>query len=254
MRLPVLLYHRVGPAEDDAPPSLTLDPQRFRKQLEWLRSHRYRTLSIEDVVAWTAGGPSFDGPGVLLTFDDGYADLARFAFPPLAEMGFRATVFLVTQQLNGGSAPRGAATFGRPLLDADAIRSWSERGIDFGAHTRTHPDLATLDPEQVEHEIVGSQEDLQSILGKPVTAFAYPYGRSSDAAARIVASRFRLAFTVREGLNRRTCDPYGIRRTMVQSNDGPLDLALRMRFGRSPKQDARYRLGKIRRRVRSVLS
>jgi peptidoglycan/xylan/chitin deacetylase (PgdA/CDA1 family) len=49
--------------------------------------------------------------------------------------------------------------------------------IEVGAHTRTHPVLCARSPREQYEEIAGSREDLESWLGAPVTAFAYPFGR-----------------------------------------------------------------------------
>src|SRR5213594_4668148 len=40
--------------------------------------------------------PSRNERSFLLTFDDGYASLAQHAYPVLAELGFTATTFLIT--------------------------------------------------------------------------------------------------------------------------------------------------------------
>jgi hypothetical protein len=103
-------------------------------------------------------------------------------------------------------------------------------------------------------EVLGGKRDLEDLLQAPVLGFAYPYGASGPASAAVVASAFRLAFTLDEGLNRAGQDPHQLRRTMVQTVDTPLDLRLRLRLGRSPVRLARQRLGIARRRLRSQLS
>ena len=129
-----------------------------------------------------------DGKGlpdkpVIITFDDGYENLAEYAFPVLQRYGFSATVFVVTGNLGGSNAwdeVRGSATL--RLLSADQITEWAAKGIEFGSHTRSHPDLRTLAIEDAQHEISGSKRDLEEVLGSPVASFAYPYGFRNDAA------------------------------------------------------------------------
>lgn len=59
--------------------------------------------------------------------------------------------------------------------------------VDVGAHTMTHPSLPTLSAKVRRREIVGCRERLETILRRPVTAFAYPYGDVDDATATAVA-------------------------------------------------------------------
>lgn len=60
------------------------------------------------------------------------------------------------------------------------IQYWSNHGIDFGIHTVTHPCLTTLNEERIYEEISESKKALETIIDKPVNAFAYPYGKKGD--------------------------------------------------------------------------
>ncbi len=58
--------------------------------------------------------------------------------------------------------------------------------IEIGAHTRYHPMLPRLSLERQSEEIVSSKQDLENLLGRRVDGFAYPNGRATDDAKRIV--------------------------------------------------------------------
>ena len=118
---------------------------------------------------------------MLLTFDDGYADLIDHAFPTLQECGFGAAVFVVTAHMGGDNRwdrARGSAP--QQLMSRQQIRQWAERGVEFGSHTRTHPDLTALSRERVASEVRGSLDELSDVVGAHVTSFAYPYGCMND--------------------------------------------------------------------------
>jgi peptidoglycan/xylan/chitin deacetylase (PgdA/CDA1 family) len=210
---------------------------------------RYRAVSLPEVIDWATAGEEIPERSVLITFDDAYADLAFSAFPTLEAAGFSATVFVVTGCIgarNSWEDPLG--TGGQPLLDEQSIKHWSARGIDFGAHSRSHTDLSQLSAGELERELGGSRDDLAGIVGHEIGAFAYPYGRWDAQSHGAVASLFSVAFTTQEGLNGPTGDPHLLRRTMVQGNDSEIDIALRTRLGRSPRPRARVVLGNARRR------
>jgi peptidoglycan/xylan/chitin deacetylase (PgdA/CDA1 family) len=71
------------------------------------------------------------------------------------------------------------------------------QGITLGAHTSTHLNLATAEPDDAEHEIVDSKARLARELGIVATTFAYPYGGVSQAARDVVAREFRYGVTTR---------------------------------------------------------
>jgi peptidoglycan/xylan/chitin deacetylase (PgdA/CDA1 family) len=189
---------------------------------------------------------------VLLTFDDAYADLTTYALPVLKRHNFGAAVFVVTHRIgdeNEWDRLRGSQP--HHLMTGDQIREWAGRGIEFGAHSRTHADLTTLSEREMREEIDGSRDDLAAITGKHVRAFAYPFGRTNEAVRNRVRAVFDCAFSCEAGLNTVSSDPYALSRSMVQPDDSVVALASRVRFGRYPVDRWRARL-RIRSRVRDL--
>ncbi len=62
---------------------------------------------------------------------------------------------------------------------------WND-GIEFGAHTKSHPILSKLDETDLINEIVGSKEDIELKTNKSVQVFAYPNGRTTDYDERSI--------------------------------------------------------------------
>ncbi|MBN1559659.1 polysaccharide deacetylase family protein [candidate division KSB1 bacterium] len=103
------------------------------------------------------------------------------------------------------------------MLDWQHIREMSDLGMTFGAHTKSHVILSTLDDEALEEEIVGSKKAIERHLPSPVTSFAYPNGRKDDFDERakkiLRESGFQCAVTTDRGLNDRSQDVYALNRT-----------------------------------------
>jgi len=246
MRLPVLLYHRVGPPQPGTFAELTLPPAQFERQMHWLAKHGYTGIRLADWPAWCRQGKSLPPKPVLVTFDDAYADVAKHALPLLRRLGFGATVFVVTGRVGETNTwDAGQTSAPLSLMTADDIREWAARGIDFGAHSRSHRDLRLLPTDDLVDEVAGSREDLARILGRPPVCFAYPYGEWDEAVREVVRGRFDLAFTCEEGMNPLRTDPLLVRRTMVQPTDSLMEFAGRVRWGRNPLADLRARLRKL---------
>ena len=246
MRLPVLMYHHVGPSIPHTYAELTVLPKQFERQIRWLARRGYVGIRPSDWVEWRRSGKGLPDKHVLLTFDDGYADLAEHALPVLRRYGFGAVVFIVTGLVGGTNAwdeARGSAT--HRLLTAEQIRYWATQGIEFGAHSRTHADLTTLSAEELAKEIVGGRDELANLLGSPVTSFAYPYGAYNQTVNTCAQGVYSLTFRADEsapGINYLCTDPHDLQRTMIHPKDSLADLECRLRWGHSPILEMRERL------------
>lgn len=97
-RLRILAYHRVDEpeAEPDLDPGLlSATPAEFREQVDLIAA-RYQPVSLDDLFAAHRGERPLPPRAVLLTFDDGYEDFARHAWPILREAGVPAVLFVPT--------------------------------------------------------------------------------------------------------------------------------------------------------------
>lgn len=108
-----------------------------------------------------------------------------------------------------------------PFMTWDQIRSLRDMGHSIGAHTHTHPVLASLPAGEQAEEIARSKQILEEQMGAAVDLFAYPYGKpvrsfSTVTKQLVAASGFRAAFSFYGGWNRPgATDPYDIRRIKV---------------------------------------
>lgn len=88
------------------------------------------------------------------------------------------------------------------VLGWGTLRRLAAEGVTLGAHTRTHPNLAKLNPEAARAEIAGSWQDLSTHVGEVAPVFAYPGGQYRRETVDLVAEAgFKLAFTTRRGIN-----------------------------------------------------
>jgi peptidoglycan/xylan/chitin deacetylase (PgdA/CDA1 family) len=86
-------------------------------------------------------------------------------------------------------AQRFGATLPDDLMMSTAqLRAMAAAGMQIGAHTMSHPILATLDDAAAAREITLGKSRLEALLDQPVTLFAYPNGRPrTDYLPRDVA-------------------------------------------------------------------
>jgi peptidoglycan/xylan/chitin deacetylase (PgdA/CDA1 family) len=71
------------------------------------------------------------------------------------------------------------ASLGRAMTSDEVRAIVSDGLVSIGAHTVTHPVLASLGAAARHREIAESKRACEALAGAPVTAFAYPYGDSN---------------------------------------------------------------------------
>jgi len=192
---PVLCYHRIGgPVELGV---TRIAGAVFARQMNTLARAGWRTLTLDGFASNVRRGVVASCNEFLLSFDDGYASLADHVYPLLAEVGFTATTFLVTDyvgRLNTWDVPY---TWHRLAhLDWDSIGRWQERGFGFASHSASHARLTWLSDAQATDELVRSRETLVRQLGPGAgRAVAYPFGARDERVERLAcAAGYELGF------------------------------------------------------------
>ena len=177
--LPILVYHyiRVPPSRTSDPIgyNLSVSPQVFEEQMDWLASHGYHTVTFNDMRLYWRHVEPLPAKPVIITLDDGYLDLYTTAYPILEAHGFTAVAYIVS----GFVGTRGYVT-------SDEILDMDHYGIEIAAHTVNHADLARAPWGWLNYQLVQSRKWLEHLVGHPVLDMAYPSGRYNDTVIAAV--------------------------------------------------------------------
>lgn len=215
--LPILLFHSI--ADDVARPyrPYTVTPRRFAEQLEVLSRRGFSALTVRQATDAIRAEQPLPPRPIVISFDDGLRDFLTGAMPILEDFGMPATLF-VTTGLVGKTAVwlRNLGEGQRPMMDWHELSTLPARGIEIGAHTRTHPQLDILNLPQAWAEIVGSKVDIETVLSIEVKSFAYPHGYSTPAVRKIASDAgFTSACRVRHAVSTSTEDLFALSRIVV---------------------------------------
>jgi peptidoglycan/xylan/chitin deacetylase (PgdA/CDA1 family) len=209
----------------------TTPPLLFDEQLRFLQREGYMSCSLEYAVNRLQVQVSSTDKLVVITFDDGYCDFYRHAFPVLQRCGFTATVFLATAYI--GQSP--IQFKGKECMTWPQVRELHRNGIQFGSHTVNHPQLRALSMQAIDNELLQSKRTIEDKLGCPVTSFAYPYAfpqTDSDFKAQLRNSLLSAGYdngvcTVIGRANRKS-EPLFLERLPVNSGDDRLFFAAKL--------------------------
>jgi peptidoglycan/xylan/chitin deacetylase (PgdA/CDA1 family) len=207
----IVHYHWVF---DDEMPS-------FRKQVDLFASE-YEPVSLTDAVARLEHG-GVTGDELVITFDDGFRNQFTNAATLLRDAGFSACFFLITDLVGAPRARADAVCRERLHLPRPVEpMSWSDAaellrlGHELGSHTRSHPDLATLSPDERETELLESRRRIDEEVGTTVRHLSAPYGDAArftpsvSAAAR--AAGYATCVSSLRGINVPGADVHALRR------------------------------------------
>jgi peptidoglycan/xylan/chitin deacetylase (PgdA/CDA1 family) len=166
--LVVLTYHSVKAHQR----------QRFEKQMKLLLKSGKAVLA--DVGNQLPGGRHH----IAVTFDDGFQSILENALPALHKLGIPVTVFVPTGFLGmrpGWIRRLDQENYGEIVLREDQLKSLADEGVLIGSHCVTHPKVTSLQPEMAKKELIESKGKLESILGRKVTLFSFPYNDFNES-------------------------------------------------------------------------
>jgi peptidoglycan/xylan/chitin deacetylase (PgdA/CDA1 family) len=174
VRVPILMYHYISEPPEEADEyrtDLSVPPERFRQQLQYLQDHGFTPIDFYDLSLAVAARKELPEKPVILSFDDGYLDNYQNAFPLLREFGFTGTFFIVTDFIDS-QAPG--------YMSWTMIEEMAAAGMRIENHSRTHPDLTEQPRDTLIWQIRGAQETLAANLGYTPRYFCYPGGRYDE--------------------------------------------------------------------------
>jgi peptidoglycan/xylan/chitin deacetylase (PgdA/CDA1 family) len=222
--IPILMYHSIAD-EDEAglhPYYRTATaPPVFAAQMESLQQNGFSVIDLSKALGCFSE-PEAKKNSVVITFDDGFRNFYRNAFPILNRYGFTATMYLPTAYIG-----QSRLSFkGKECLTWSEVRELRKHGISFGSHTVTHPQLHDCDADARKKEVADSKQTIEQELGSAVQSFAYPYAfPETDASFK---RRFREELH-QAGYENGVCtvvgrldpasDPFFLKRLPINSDD-----------------------------------
>lgn len=178
-KVPILIYHSVRPYYPGITKLVkeyTVPPDIFDDQLAYLRDNGFVPITLDELMAHLTSNAPLPARPVILTFDDGWENQFRYAFPILQKYGYIGTFYIY-------SNPIGKKVF----LKWDEIQMLVAAHMVIGDHTKSHPELSKItDDATLKQEIEESRRIIEAKIKKPVRDFAYPFGDFNNHTIDIV--------------------------------------------------------------------
>lgn len=206
--IPVLYYHSIDYEKGN---ELRLPKEKFREQMKYLKDNNYTTLTLNELYEFLQNNKPVPEKSVVITLDDGYEDNYTNAFPVLKEFGFKAVVFMITDNMDNPKYK---------FLTSKEANEMDENGVAIESHTVYHDKLSQLSYEQQLKTLKDSKEVLTKTLNKKVDYICYPYGMYNNQTVKAAKEAgYTMGFTTVSGWADKHDGIYTLNRVYINAFD-----------------------------------
>lgn len=205
--VPILCYHNITDftsKTSDFAKIYTVTPSNFAEQMKALSDNGYHTILPNQLYDYLTHGVSLPPNPVMITFDDTREEQYAIGKTEMDKYGFKGVYFVMTVSIN------------RPnYMSTEQIKNLSDNGHTIAAHTWDHHMVTKYAGTDWETQLIKPKTKLETIIGKPVTYFAYPFGIwNHDIIPQIKNSGYQMAFILSTKRDS-TAPLYTVRRIIV---------------------------------------
>jgi peptidoglycan/xylan/chitin deacetylase (PgdA/CDA1 family) len=206
-QVPILCYHQIRDykvSDSKTARDYIVPVASFKAQMQTLADSGYHSISPDQLYDYLTLGTPLPSKPVMITFDDSREDQYTAALPELNKHNFKAVFFIMTVALNKPG-----------YMSKEQVKQLADEGHTVGSHTYDHKNVKTYTSDDWVDQIQKPSQQLQTITGKPVEYFAYPFGLwNKEAIAKLKDHDFKAVFQL--AADRDENDPlYSIRRIIV---------------------------------------
>jgi poly-beta-1,6-N-acetyl-D-glucosamine N-deacetylase len=248
VKLTILCYHEIDDRSDALIPGYAVKPDQFEQQMAWLKESGYHFVGLDDVLADARGQRPLPDKAVLLSFDDGYTSIYRYALPILKKYQAHAVVALVGSWLD---KPDGTVDFDGRAVPRTDLMSWQQLRelqrtglVEIASHSYAMhegivanpqgnrepaaiarawlPDTQKYESEpvyadRVRRDLKRNSDLIRRELGQAPRVVVWPYGRYNQTTRKIAEQLgMKIGFTLDDGPNTAETPLSSLRRVLVQ--------------------------------------
>ncbi|QDF73771.1 MULTISPECIES: polysaccharide deacetylase family protein [Shewanella] len=191
----ILQYHHVS---EDTPKLTSVTPAQFHEQMSYLSENGFKVKPLTEVVEAIKQGRELADKTVVITFDDGYQNIADTAHPILKEFGYPYTIFISIDPIESKY---------KNVMSWATLKRLSDEGVTLANHSWGHEHLIRrLDGEsesdwlaRVKSNLLATEAEILAQTGQSVKMLAYPYGEYNSALETLVDSLGFVGFGQQSG-------------------------------------------------------
>lgn len=168
LKIPILIYHDIVEDESEVKEDyMQTSFETFKKQITGLINLGYKPISYKDLIAYSKNEKELSKKSFLITFDDGFDGVYKYAYPFAKENNIPITSFIINT-----------------LVGKDGYYTW-ENAIEMDksglvniySHSLKHDNYEKYTKEELLLDVNKSISEIEEKLGHSIEkVFTYPYG------------------------------------------------------------------------------
>lgn len=176
--VPILNYHRIAPKAEagGSIPYLVVTPATFTVQLKALYDAGWHTITMATLADFMQANRPIPPKTFVITFDDGWEDGYKYAFPIMRGYGFVGTFFVIGDRI-------GVHGF----LSAQEMRTLEAAGDEIGNHTGDHHMLSNMSAPFIRQDVERGAAAIARAVGHRPVSLAYPKSAVNATVIAVVA-------------------------------------------------------------------
>lgn len=168
-QVPILCYHQIRnwrASDKQVDKDYIIPPATFSAHMKMLADSGYHTILPDELYDYLTKGTPLPTKPIMLTFDDTDGDQYTVARPELKKYGFKGVYFIVFTNINKN----------KYYMTRSQIRQLADEGNVIACHTQDHTNFKKYTDKDWEPQIGVPTKKLETLTGKPVKYFAFPFG------------------------------------------------------------------------------
>jgi peptidoglycan/xylan/chitin deacetylase (PgdA/CDA1 family) len=184
--VPILCYHHIRDLQmpGKASSGYEVTVNEFKQQMKILSDSGYHSVLPDQLYDYLTHGTALPDKPFMITFDDTDGEQFTIGKTEMDKYGFKGVYFIMTISMN---RPR--------YMTKDQIKQLSNEGHVIACHTWDHHMVTKYTGDDWEKQLDKPKKQLETLIGKPIEYFAYPFGLWNQPALPELKKRgYKLAF------------------------------------------------------------
>ncbi len=203
--IPIIIYHDIVEKDEEVVfDYMQTTYETFKNQINGLIKLGYKPITYKDLIEYTEGEKKLYKKSFIITFDDGYEGVYKYAYPYALENNIPITSFLINDKV------------GTPgYYSWDEAREMDKSGlVSIYSHSMKHDNYDKYEPEELLKDVTESLNQIEEELGHSIEkVFTYPCGLYSEEGQEILKQNGIIQNFTDSKINQsKTINLYGLHR------------------------------------------
>ena len=208
----VIMYHRFGEGNY---PSTNVKLEQFEKHINELLKPKYHVIDINEAVDAIKNIKLVQDRSVVITIDDAYSSVFKYAWPIFKKNKLPFTLFVSTDVIDNNTPG---------YMSWEEIRILRDNGVTIGHHTKSHSHMHNYNKDQINYELSKATDRFVKEIGSKPKIFAYPYGEYNlEVLNEVKTHGFKAAFAQHSGVAHQSLGLYELPRFAMNEIYGNME-------------------------------